>query len=92
MFAREIGMDPAEVRRRNMVRPEQFPFDNRLGWTYDTGNYQRSLDRALAMAGYDQMAQRKAEARTRGKRLGVGIGSYVTISGVGPSPRMAAKG
>lgn len=92
MFAREIGMDPAEVRRRNMVRPEQFPFENRLGWTYDSGNYVAALDRALEMIGYDQVAERKAEARSRGKRLGVGIGSYVTIGGVGPSARMGREG
>jgi carbon-monoxide dehydrogenase large subunit len=92
MFAREIGMDPAEVRRKNMVRPEQFPYENGLGWTYDSGNYVPALDRALEMIGYQQVAERKAEARKRGKRLGVGIGSYVTIAGVGPSPRMGREG
>ena len=92
MLAREIGMDPAEVRRRNMVRPEQFPFENRLGWTYDSGNYEAAMNRALEMAGYDNIAERKAEARKRGKRLGVGLGSYVTIGGVGPSARMGQEG
>jgi carbon-monoxide dehydrogenase large subunit len=92
MFAREIGMDPAEVRRKNMVRPDQFPFENGLGWTYDSGNYERALDRALEMIGYSSIPARKAEARKRGKLLGVGIGSYVTIGGVGPSPRMGREG
>jgi carbon-monoxide dehydrogenase large subunit len=92
MYAREIGMDPAEVRRKNMVRPEQFPYENGLGWTYDSGNYVPALDRALEMIGYSGVAERKTEARTRGKRLGVGIGSYVTIAGVGPSPRMGREG
>jgi carbon-monoxide dehydrogenase large subunit len=92
MFAREIGMDPAEVRRKNMVKPEQFPYENGLGWTYDSGNYVPALDRALEMIGYNQVADRKTEARQRGKRLGVGIGSYVTIAGVGPSPRMGREG
>jgi carbon-monoxide dehydrogenase large subunit len=92
LFAREIGMDPAEVRRRNMVRDEQFPFENGLGWTYDTGKYLQSLERALQLAGYGDIAARKQEARARGKRLGAGIGSYVTISGVGPSPRMSREG
>lgn len=92
MFACEIGMDPAEVRRRNMVRPEQFPYPNGLGWTYDSGNYQAALDRALQMAGYENIGPRKREARQRGKRLGVGMGCYVTIGGVGPSPRMGREG
>jgi carbon-monoxide dehydrogenase large subunit len=91
-FAREIGMDPAEVRRMNMVRPDQYPFDNRLGWVYDSGNYGASLDRALAMVNYDDIAALKDEARKRGKRLGVGIGCFVAVSGVGPSPRMAKEG
>lgn len=92
MFAREIGMDPAEVRRRNMVRPEQFPFENRLGWTYDSGEYVAALDRVLEMIGYEQKEEKRAEARKRGKRLGIGIGSYVTIGGVGPSSRMGREG
>ena len=92
MFAREIGMDPAEVRRKNMVPSDKFPFENGLGWTYDSGNYVAALDQALEKIGYSDMAARKAEARRRGKRLGVGIGSYVTIGGVGPSPRMGREG
>jgi carbon-monoxide dehydrogenase large subunit len=92
MFAREIAIDPAEVRRKNMVRPEQFPFQNRLGWTYDSGNYERALNQVLEMAGYNDIPEKKIEARKRGKRLGVGIGSYVTIGGVGPSARMGQEG
>jgi aerobic carbon-monoxide dehydrogenase large subunit len=92
MFAREIAMDPAEVRRKNMVRPDQFPYPNRLGWTYDSGNYEAALNRALGMVGYAQREQKRAEARQRGRLLGVGIGSYVTIGGVGPSSRMGREG
>jgi carbon-monoxide dehydrogenase large subunit len=92
VFARELGMSPVEVRRKNMVRPEQFPYQNGLGWTYDSGNYEAGLDRALQLARYDTLANRKKEARARGKRLGVGIGSYVCVAGVGPSPRMGREG
>ncbi len=92
MFAREIGMDPAEVRRKNMVPPDKFPYENGLGWTYDSGNYVAALNLALEKIGYSDIPARKAEARRRGKRLGVGIGSYVTIGGVGPSPRMGREG
>jgi aerobic carbon-monoxide dehydrogenase large subunit len=92
LFAREIGMDPAEVRRRNLVPPDRFPFENGLGWTYDSGNYGAALERALERIGYGRVQERKSEARARGKLLGVGIACYVTISGVGPSPRMSQEG
>jgi aerobic carbon-monoxide dehydrogenase large subunit len=92
IFAREIGMDPAEVRRKNMVAPDQFPYENGLGWTYDSGNYQAAFNKALAMIDYDHIESRKVEARQRGKRLGVGIGSYVAVAGVGPSARMGREG
>ncbi len=90
LYAREIGMDPAEVRRKNFVT--QFPYDNGLGWNYDSGNYAGALNRALEMVGYGDIAARKAEAHQRGKRLGVGLASYVTVAGVGPSGRMGREG
>jgi aerobic carbon-monoxide dehydrogenase large subunit len=92
LFALECGLDPAEVRRKNFPKPDEFPFENGLGWTYDTGNYEAALDRALEMAGYKDREAKKAEARQRGKRLGYGIASYVTIAGVGPSSRMGKLG
>jgi aerobic carbon-monoxide dehydrogenase large subunit len=92
LFANEIGMDRAEVRRRNMVPPDKFPYENGLGWTYDSGNYAAALDLALEEIGYAGIAARRTDARQRGKRLGIGIGSYVTIGGVGPSPRMGREG
>jgi carbon-monoxide dehydrogenase large subunit len=91
-FAAEIGMDPVEVRRKNLVRADQMPFDNRLGWLYDSGDYVTAFDRALEMANYDQLPAMKAEAEQRGKRLGFSIVPFVAISGVGPSPRMAKEG
>ncbi|MBE0689464.1 MAG: molybdopterin-dependent oxidoreductase, partial [Anaerolineae bacterium] len=92
LYAAKIGMDPAEVRLKNMVRPEQMPFDNSLGWLYDSGDYPELLHRALDMVGYEDMPARKAEALSRGKRLGVGIASFVAVSGVGPSGRMRQEG
>ena len=92
LYARKIGMDPAEVRRKNLVKADQFPYDNRLGWVYDSGNYPVALEKALAKVDYGNFAARKAEARTRGKRLGVGIGTYVAVAGVGPSAKMGAAG
>ena len=91
-YAREIGMDPAEVRRRNLVPADRMPYDNGLGWKYDSGDYAAVLSRALDLANYPAIAERKAEARSRGKRLGVGIGCFVAICGVGPSTRMSKEG
>ncbi|MFI8102893.1 xanthine dehydrogenase family protein molybdopterin-binding subunit [Streptomyces sp. NPDC086023] len=91
-YAAEIGQDPAAVRRKNLVPAEKFPYDNGLGWTYDSGSYQENFDKALALAGYADMPARKAEARTRGRRLGVGLATYVAICGVGPSTRMSQEG
>ena len=92
LFARKIGMDPAEVRRKNMVRPDQLPYDNKLGWLYDSGDYPAALNKALEVVDYAHVAERKIAARSRGKRLGVGIGSYVAVAGVGPSAKMGKEG
>lgn len=89
LFAHEIGMDSAEVRRKNMVAPDRFPYKNGLGWTYDSGNYEVALDKALEMIDYSNISNLKAEAKTRGKYLGVGISSYTVVAGVGPSSVMA---
>jgi carbon-monoxide dehydrogenase large subunit len=92
LYARKIGMDPAEVRRRNLIRPEQLPFDNGLGWRYDSGDYPAVLQRALDLVGYPDLTARRQEARDRGKRLGVGLACFVAICGVGPSGRIAKEG
>lgn len=91
-YAASIGMDPAEVRRMNLIPPDAFPYDNGLGWTYDSGNYEPALDRALELAGYAGAADAKAQARRRGKRLGFGLAGFVAICGVGPSTRMSKEG
>lgn len=91
-FARKIGMDSAEVRRKNMVQNDQFPYENGLGWTYDSGNYEQALNMALEKAGYSKLAEMKAEAKTRNKLLGLGIGSYVAVAGVGNSAKMGGEG
>jgi len=91
-FAREIGMDPAEVRRINMVKKDQFPYENGLGWTYDSGDYENTLNLALEKAGYGNLADMKAEAQERNKLLGLGIGSYVAVAGVGNSAKMGGEG
>ena len=92
LYADKIHMDPAQVRYKNMVAPDKFPYDNHLGWTYDSGNYPATLDRALEMLRYDEVKAQKVEARQRGKRIGIGFASFVAVCGVGPSTRMSKEG
>jgi len=85
LFADEAGLDPAEVRRRNFVQPDAFPFTTPTGTTYDSGNYEESLDRALAAAGYNELLEEQARRRAADDRrlMGIGIATYVEITGAG---------
>jgi aerobic carbon-monoxide dehydrogenase large subunit len=94
LVADELNLDPADVRRRNFLPPDAFPYRNPSGlmrsWNgaeieIDSGNYEPALDRALEMVGYADMAKRKAEAERRGKLLGVGLSTYIEVCGVAPS-------
>ena len=91
-LADEIGMDPAELRRKNFVPPDAFPFATISGITYDSGDYEPALDRALAMADYKGFEKRRAEAKVRGKYRGIGLSSYVEICGLAPSKANSALG
>lgn len=83
--ARELGRDPAELRRLNMIRPEDFPYDTPVALTYDVGDYEASLDKALALIDYAGFAQRRAAAAERGKRRGIGFACYIEACGLAPS-------
>ena len=91
-LADEIGMDPAEVRRKNFIPPDAFPFTTISGITYDSGDYAPALDRALAMADYQTFEKRRSEAKARGKYRGIGLSSYVEICGLAPSKANSALG
>jgi len=91
-LADEIGMDPAEVRRKNFVPPDAFPFTTISGITYDSGDYAPALDRALVMSDYKTFPARRAEAKSRGKYRGIGLSSYVEICGLAPSKANSALG
>ena len=80
--ARVCGLDPAEVRRRNFIRPEQFPYRTALGQTYDSGNYGRALEEALRLADYPDLQAERAAARSRGELFGIGLGCFVELAGV----------
>ncbi|MEF8843716.1 MAG: xanthine dehydrogenase family protein molybdopterin-binding subunit [Haloarculaceae archaeon] len=79
--AAELGIDPAEMRRRNFVPPDAFPYETALGYTYDSGEYEPALDLALERLDYEAFRERQAAARAQGRYLGVGIGSFVENTG-----------
>ncbi|MFP3900028.1 MAG: xanthine dehydrogenase family protein molybdopterin-binding subunit [Acidimicrobiia bacterium] len=91
-LARTVGVDGAEIRRRNYIRPDQFPYDSVAGLTYDSGNYEPTLDRALEMVGYDRLRAEQERRRAGGhtKHLGVGISTYVEMCGLAPSRVLAS--
>jgi len=82
LFAAEIGMDPAEVRRKNLIPPDKFPYSTPTGATYDTGDYVTALDKALQAAGYTELRAEQQRRRERGDvlQLGIGLASYVEIT------------
>lgn len=89
LVADKLGLDPAEVRRKNFIQPQDFPYapaNNLLnGLEYDSGEYEKALDKALEIVDYKKFRQEQAEARKVGKYLGIGLASYIEICGVAPS-------
>ncbi|MQF65574.1 xanthine dehydrogenase family protein molybdopterin-binding subunit [SAR202 cluster bacterium AC-647-P02_OGT_505m] len=85
LFAQEIGMDPAEVRKLNFIPPFEDGYEVATTVSYDSGNYIASFDRALEMVGYSDFRKEQQEAREQGKLLGIGLSAYVEICGAAPS-------
>src|SRR5256714_260067 len=95
LVARELDLDPVEVRRRNFIPPEAFPYDPvgiLAGLEYDTGDYEKALTRALEMVGYEDFRKEQAAARAEGRYLGIGFSTYVEICGVAPSAWIGVGG
>lgn len=92
ILADELKMDPAEIRFKNFVAKESFPFPTATGLMYDSGNYALPLEKALAEVDYVKLRAEQAEARKQGKLMGIGICSYGEICGIGPSPATPAGG
>ena len=92
MLAAKLGMDPAEVRRRNFIQPDQFPYTTAGGMVYDSGEYERALDMALANADWEQMKADRDAARAEGRLVGLGLSFYTEICGFGPSAAMPTVG
>jgi carbon-monoxide dehydrogenase large subunit len=89
LVAQEIGMDPVEIRRKNFIQPTDFPFTQNFGLVVDSGDYEKSLDRALELAGYDELRKEQAEGRKRGKYMGIGVSTWIELCGFGPSAATA---
>jgi aerobic carbon-monoxide dehydrogenase large subunit len=85
VLAQDLKLDPVELRRRNFIPPDKFPYLSPLGWSYDSGNYQGALDLALEKIGYNELRKEQAEKRQRGELMGIGISSFTEIVGAGPS-------
>ncbi len=85
VLAQELKMDPAELRLKNFIPPEKFPYKSILGWEYDSGNYAGALKKAMDTIGYADLRREQAEKRKRGVLMGIGISSFTEIVGAGPS-------
>ena len=83
--ARQLGVDPAELRRRNFIPPDQFPYQTPVALQYDSGNYEPALDRALAMVDYTNFRIEQAQLRKQGRYVGVGLSCYIEACGLAPS-------
>ncbi|MDX1998071.1 MAG: xanthine dehydrogenase family protein molybdopterin-binding subunit [Thermoanaerobaculia bacterium] len=90
--AREGGTDPIGIRRKNFIQPHQFPYQTPVALCYDTGDYEPTLDMALAAIDYPNLAARKAEAKSRGKLRGFGISTYIEACGIAPSAVVGSLG
>ncbi|TMK86135.1 MAG: carbon-monoxide dehydrogenase large subunit [Actinobacteria bacterium] len=83
--AYELGMDPADLRLKNFIKPDQFPYRSATGFVYDSGDYHRAAKLAMEKLGYDELRKEQERARDEGKLLGVGMASFTEIVGAGPS-------
>jgi aerobic carbon-monoxide dehydrogenase large subunit len=91
-LADELDMDPAELRMRNLLRPEQFPYTTPTGWEYDSGDYPRALRAAMDIAGYEELRREQAEKRERGELMGIGVSFFTEGVGAGPRRNMDILG
>ncbi len=92
VLAAELKIDPAELRLKNLLRPEQFPYVSKTGWEYDSGEYPRALKLAMEIAGYDELRREQAEKRARGELMGIGISFFTEGVGAGPRKHMDILG
>ncbi len=85
VLAQELKMDPVELRLKNFVPPDKFPYQSPLGWSYDSGNYHGAMYLALEKIGYRDLRKEQEDKRQRGELMGIGISSFTEIVGAGPA-------
>ena len=90
--AKVAGLDPIEIRRRNFIKPEDFPYATPVALEYDTGDYDTAVDKALEISAYADFEQRKKESAERGKLRGIGVSTYIEACGIAPSNVAGALG
>jgi aerobic carbon-monoxide dehydrogenase large subunit len=83
--AYELGVDPAELRRKNLVPADKFPYTSATGFVYDSGDYERAMNLALERAGYRELREEQARLREEGRLLGIGLATFTEAVGAGPS-------
>jgi carbon-monoxide dehydrogenase large subunit len=92
MLARELKMDPAEVRRKNFIPKDKFPFATQMGAVYDSGDYEKALDRALKNSNWTELKKQRDAAKAQGRLVGLGLSMYVEVCGIGPSASLPTGG
>ncbi|MBG0562671.1 aerobic carbon-monoxide dehydrogenase large subunit [Actinoplanes aureus] len=91
-LADELEMDPAELRLKNFIQPDQFPYTTKTGWVYDSGNYEPTMRLAMDMAGYEELRKEQALKRAKGELMGIGIAFFTEAVGAGPRKNMDILG
>jgi carbon-monoxide dehydrogenase large subunit len=92
VLAGELGLDPAELRMRNLLKPDQFPYTSPTGWEYDSGDYPKALRLAMDMLGYEELRAEQAAKRARGELMGIGVSFFTEAVGAGPRKHMDILG
>jgi aerobic carbon-monoxide dehydrogenase large subunit len=85
VFAAEVGMDPADLRMKNFIKKEDFPWQSPTGWSYDSGDYHAGLELAMKTVGYADLRREQAEKRAKGELMGIGLSTFTEVVGAGPS-------
>jgi len=91
-LAYELAVDAAELRLANLISPDQFPYECKTGWVYDSGDYERTLRKALEIADYGALRREQADKRARGELMGIGVGFFTEAVGAGPRKQMDILG
>lgn len=91
-LADELKMDPIELRLKNLIKPDQFPYTTKTGWVYDSGNYEPTMRRAMEIAGYADLRREQEEKRARGELMGIGVSFFTEAVGAGPRKDMDILG